>query len=497
MDEHEAQEQQDSPPSSLPQESSSTETQQNGEIAIEPDDATEHVAQDTPSTFIATAVELQDAPDTTSKETDAQSPDGAASGSSHVESITALESEVNEGTHPPKTAAATDNDDFGDFNDSGSAEPEPVVSTVASGNKGDDEFDDFGTADPTLNSNNRGEEEEDDDGFGDFGEVQAAGADDDDEFGDFNDFAAAGGDDFQDSGDFGDFAEGDAINGDDPFGAQEPMSAVESQAPVPQPPVEQPIEVEIAPDFSAVNSRQVENYVLDRLSELYPLDGSLAGSSSGDETLVASPQLLNPDLDSMDAASILSDQALWTSLCETSFLGGHNTADDEQLDSASSAPQFQWKHSVLRKEYYASLGLVIAKEQAAVTHTSIPNSAFSSTSSRSKVSSPMILSTETVAERKPLDLEATRAYCQFTKENLGGYSGDEMKDIIARLTELTQHASEELTHWLDQREQMIMDSERYNEMIASLVGRAAKLKDAESKQNTKTKRITRTSFHLK
>ncbi|KAF9979968.1 hypothetical protein BGZ75_009019 [Mortierella antarctica] len=497
MDEHEAQEHQDSPSSLLPQESSSTEAQQDSTIAALSDASMEQTAQGTPSPSTATATELQDAPDTVSKEANALSPDSAAPDSIHAATATALEGETDDDeTHPPKTTDATYNDDFGDFGDFGSAEPGSIASATAPGGEGEDDFDGFSAADPTLNSNDHGEEE-DDDGFGDFGEVQAAGADDDDEFGDFNDFAAAGGDDFQDSGDFGDFAEGDTVDGDDPFGAQEPVATAESQAPVPQPPVEQPLEVEIAPDFSAVNSRQVENYVLDRLSELYPLDGSLADSSSDNETLVASPQLLNPDLDSMDTASILSDQALWTSLCETSFLGGHSTAGDEQPDSASSAPQFQWKHSVLRREYYASLGLVIAKEQASVAHTSIPHSALSPTSSRSKVSSPMIVSSETMAERKPLDLEATRAYCQFTKENLGGYSGDEMKDIIARLTELTQHASEELTHWLDQREQMNMDSERYNEMIASLVGRAAKLKDAESKQNTKTKRITRTSFNLK
>lgn len=138
------------------------------------------------------------------------------------------------------------------------------------------------------------------------------------------------------------------------------------------------------------------------------------------------------------------------------------------------------------------------------------------------------MGSETIAERKPLDLAATAAYCQFTRGNiflrsdqlafvncrifthafflllssfvdtLGAYSGEEMKDIIARLTDLTRQASDELTYWLDQREQMIMDNERYNEMIASLVGRAAKLKDAESKQKTNTKRgITRNSFHLK
>ncbi|KAF9992321.1 hypothetical protein BGZ65_012374 [Modicella reniformis] len=108
-----------------------------------------------------------------------------------------------------------------------------------------------------------------------------------------------------------------------------------------------------------------------------------------------------------------------------------------------------------------------------------------------------MVNSETAPDRKPLNVEAARAYCQFSKENLGSYSGEEMRDIIVRLTELTRQASDELTYWLDQREQMIMDSERYNEMIASLVGRAAMLKDAESKQNTKNKRITRSSFHLK
>lgn len=79
-------------------------------------------------------------------------------------------------------------------------------------------------------------------------------------------------------------------------------------------------------------------------------------------------------------------------------------------------------------------------------------------------------------------------------DNLQGFSADEMNDIVVQLMELTRQASDELTYWLDQREQMAMDSERYNEMIASLVGRAAQLKDAESRQNTKTKRLTRSSF---
>ncbi|KAF9996117.1 hypothetical protein BGZ80_007340 [Entomortierella chlamydospora] len=330
------------------------------------------------------------------------------------------------------------NDDFGDFG--------------ATATGGDDGFGDFGTA------------ADDDDGFGDFGTAQTAGGDNgDDDFGDFNDFA--GGDGFQDSGDFGEFG---GSNDADAFGTPEPAAV---EAPVAQ-------VAETAPDFNAVNSRQVENYVLEKLAALYPVN-DLSGDNS-------SSQLLNPDLEDSDAASLLSDQELWVSLCEQSFQGAK---------SASSAPQFQWKYSDLRKEYYASLGLVVAKEQS-MGPSSIVNSA-SPTSSRSKVSSPMIVSTEAIPARKPLDMEAARAYCQFTKENLGGYSGDEMKDIIAQLTELTRQASEELTYWLDQREQMIMDSEKYNKMIGSLVDRAAQLKTAESRQGAKSKRLTRTSFNLK
>ncbi|KAF9193863.1 hypothetical protein BGZ50_006917 [Haplosporangium sp. Z 11] len=372
-----------------------------------------------------------------------------------------------------------------------STEPTPEVTTITEANSDndDDDFGDFGTAEPfTTASGNTGLEnfEGDDDGdaFGDFEETQVVN--DDDDFGDFNDFAQ-GDDGFQDNGEFGDFEDAattDDAFGNDAFGGPEPET-IKEQLVADDTPL-----VETAPDFNAVNSRQVENHVTHILASLYPIDDTSEGTASPS-------QLVDENQDQLDATSVLSDQELWVSLCEQSFKGGSNFSQNKLTRSATSAPQFQWKHSTLRKEYYASLGLVIMNEQNTVAPTSIPNAAANTASSKLKVSSPMIVNTDNIPERKPLDLEATRAYCQFTKENLGGYSGDEMKDIIARLTELTRQASDELTYWLDQREQMIMDSERYNEMIASLVGRAAKLKDAESKQNTKTKRLTRTSFHLK
>lgn len=143
----------------------------------------------------------------------------------------------------------------------------------------------------------------------------------------------------------------------------------------------------------------MENYVLEKLAALYPI------SKDNDNTST----LLNTDLDALNVSSVLSDQELWASLCEQSFQGKNSK-------STSSAPQFQWKHSQLRKEYYASLGLAVVKELTHVSAASIPSSVLSpASSSKSRISSPMIVGTETVAARKALDLEATLAFCQFNK----------------------------------------------------------------------------------
>ncbi|KAG0220611.1 hypothetical protein B0O80DRAFT_474070 [Mortierella sp. GBAus27b] len=393
------------------------------------------------------------------------------------------------------THSNTNDDDIGDFGDFGTAASGTTSTQNGGGFDNDDGFGDFGSAQVAGSGqvSGHGGGFGDDDDFGDFGQAQVVTGDShgDDEFGDFNDFAQGDGDGaFQDSGDFGDFEETIATDVDDAFGAPEPAPADTHEQPTTQ--VEEAPTVEPAPDFTAVNSRQVETFVLEKLSTLYPIDDSLTDQSH--------PKLLNPELDEVDVATVLSDQDLWTALCEQSFQGSNTNTPQSPLSKSpnfSVAPQFQWKYSDLRKEYYASLGLTIAKEQSAPAPMSIPNTATNSFTAMSKVTSSMVVNTEVVTERKPLDIEATRAYCQFTRENLAGYSGDEIKDIITQLTDLTRQASDELTYWLDQREQMMMDSERYNGMIGSLVDRAAKLKDAESRQNTKTKRITRASFHLK
>ncbi|KAF9896333.1 hypothetical protein BX616_007667, partial [Lobosporangium transversale] len=328
-------------------------------------------------------------------------------------------------------------DDFGDF---GSAQDINNNTTTlgVEGRRNNDLFEDdgFGAFDTATTTaaitTQMSAPSNDDDDFGDFGEVQAAG-NDNDGFGDFNDFAD--GDGFQTADGDDDFGSFESVEDGNPFG--EPVQ-IQVSAPVPTPaPVAEEAPVVIAPDFTAVNSLQVENYVLEKLSELYPIeDDDNHGNYSA-------PSLLNTDMEELDMASLLAEQELWTSLCEQSFQihdnisthhhYHHHHRQQQQNNnrnssteyptsplakssspSSQAAPQFQWKHSNLRKEYYASLGLVVAKEQTVVTPSSIPNSLNNISLARSRVSSPMIVSTETMPERKPIDIAAVQAYCQFT-----------------------------------------------------------------------------------
>ncbi|KAF9160564.1 hypothetical protein DFQ26_005392 [Actinomortierella ambigua] len=408
------------------------------------------------------------------------------------------------------TGLSVDADDFGDFDTNSGTTTAPAQDPFDAGNnQDDDEFGDFGGT-PAVAAG--GSDNHDDGEFGDFGgEPNAGGEDGQDDFGDFGDFGQVhqtGGDD--DFGDFGDFTEGG--NGGDDFGdfEQDTTTAVEGAESSPSfdtfgdeataegSSQHEPTEssafqelgppVETAPDFNAVNSRQVEAYVLAQLEKIFPLEDK-------DTETVERQQRQKETLAQYDteSGSVLAEQELWRMLCEQSMQG-------IQGKSPSTAPQFQWKYSHLRKEYYASLGLATVNEQTAVPASSIPghvaSSGSASSSPKSRTASPLIMAPERTPERRTVDIPAARAYCNFTRESLGGYSGEEMKEMIARLTELTKQASEELTYWLDQREQMAMDSERYNGMIASLVGRAAKLKESESKQANKSKRLTRSSFNL-
>ncbi|CAG8566620.1 6394_t:CDS:2 [Paraglomus occultum] len=169
---------------------------------------------------------------------------------------------------------------------------------------------------------------------------------------------------------------------------------------------------------------------------------------------------------------------------------------------------FQWKHSVIRKSFYSSLGveintLIQAKPKYGTRPQSLP-SVPPQSSSQLQSSRPHSLavnshstpntinnhhskeSAATVTIVKEVDVELIRTLCTVNEETLQSYSTTQLHALINQLLSLTKQTSDVLTYWLDQREQTVMDSETYNQMIECLVGHAQMIRDGNQKEVSKT-----------
>ncbi|CAI2164308.1 11165_t:CDS:2 [Funneliformis geosporum] len=83
---------------------------------------------------------------------------------------------------------------------------------------------------------------------------------------------------------------------------------------------------------------------------------------------------------------------------------------------------------------------------------------------------------------KQFDVELAKSLCSIPEESLQKHSTSELYSLRSQILSLTRQTSDTLTYWLDQREQTMMDSETYNQMIECLVGHAQKLRDGGGTQ---------------
>ncbi|CAG8526644.1 16476_t:CDS:2 [Funneliformis caledonium] len=83
---------------------------------------------------------------------------------------------------------------------------------------------------------------------------------------------------------------------------------------------------------------------------------------------------------------------------------------------------------------------------------------------------------------KQFDVELAKSLCSIPEESLQKYNTSELYSLRTQILSLTRQTSDTLTYWLDQREQTMMDSETYNQMIECLVGHAQKLRDGGGNQ---------------
>ncbi|CAG8495693.1 6802_t:CDS:2 [Cetraspora pellucida] len=190
----------------------------------------------------------------------------------------------------------------------------------------------------------------------------------------------------------------------------------------------------------------------------------------------------------------------------------------KQISNESDEQPFRWKKSIIRKEFYSTLGIAIdaledMKSQyivnttttssvtlpskpihpiptsnkpvtlsAPVSRSSTPDSTHNNLSSSSHNLSYGNLSKQKMSqtqidEPKQLDINLARMLCSISEETLQTFTNVQLRCIKSELLSLSSQTSDALTFWLDQREQTIMDSETYNQMIECLVGHAQKIRD--------------------
>ncbi|CAO3650422.1 unnamed protein product [Mucor hiemalis] len=74
-----------------------------------------------------------------------------------------------------------------------------------------------------------------------------------------------------------------------------------------------------------------------------------------------------------------------------------------------------------------------------------------------------------------LDIDIARAYCELTEETIRVFPDVKLNSMVIELSRLQRQAADYLDNLLDQREQLKMDAETYNDLISCIVGHAQRL----------------------
>ncbi|ORZ15748.1 hypothetical protein BCR42DRAFT_42316 [Absidia repens] len=108
-----------------------------------------------------------------------------------------------------------------------------------------------------------------------------------------------------------------------------------------------------------------------------------------------------------------------------------------------------------------------------------------------------------IEEEPELDIDIAKAYCELTDETIRVFPDVKLNAMVVELSRLQRQAKEYLGYLLDQREQLMMDAETYNDLISCIVGHAQRLreqnvaKDASPAMVSKKKKTTGLSGMIK
>ncbi|KAI9099720.1 hypothetical protein DFS34DRAFT_678305 [Phlyctochytrium arcticum] len=175
-----------------------------------------------------------------------------------------------------------------------------------------------------------------------------------------------------------------------------------------------------------------------------------------------SPQALAPN-------SVFQEQS-WYKLW-------HSLTTDSVFTEAVNL-KFRWRRSETRKAFHASLGITLISEEG-------PRPVAPNSTGRESLDSPrtskqppssaepkMFKSTpdsKSTKDSREAELAEARRLCDIPEDDIRGKSTAELQELILTLTSYHQKMQDQANYWLDSKEQLVMDAEMHNKMIASLV----------------------------
>ncbi|KAG1048598.1 hypothetical protein G6F43_009025 [Rhizopus delemar] len=360
----------------------------------------------------------------------------------------------------------------------------------------DDEFEAF--KDAAVDEEENEFDDFNDNEFGD--DFINANENDDDDFGDFDDFEQTA-----------DFPENQSK---DSFRMQEGDSMEDNHP-------KTPTEADVYTETLEKNPEEASHFIGDYLNRLWLSPSYCQDISSLSDENENPTNILNTTC-SYD---------LWDKLSRDTVF--HNPV-------TGAVGSFQWTRSEANKAYLNALGVTFSTEEklSSVARTSSPHlakkrqtnyldgkpSAISPTTSSptspnasqthlrsASVTGGLSILTNEIEETEKeakkeadqdleLDIDIARAYCELTEETIRIFPNVKLNAMVTELTRLQKQAGEYLEHLLDQKEQLLMDSETYNDLISCIVGHAQRLreqnpsKDASPVMVSKKKKTSSNSF---
>ncbi|CEP16386.1 hypothetical protein [Parasitella parasitica] len=344
--------------------------------------------------------------------------------------------------------------------------------------------------------------------------------------------------DDQDFDDFGDFNDDfvDAVkSNDDDFGNFDDFEAAEEQIDLVEEEPKTPTEAERYVDVLENKPDDVRQFINGYLDRIWGQGfDSQSVEQEDEQVFVSSP--LEQDENLTKILNTPCSRDLWSKLSRDTVFYNPVTG---------SVGQFQWTRSETNRAYLNALGVTFNLEEKSpvavhsptghsnTSHSSkrrqtamadgkrlstgtsgqlssSPDASLTHTRSASATGGLRVMTTKMddgakeakkeAEQELELDIDIARAYCELTEETIRVFPDVKLNAMVIELGRLQRQAADYLETLLDQREQLKMDAETYNDLISCIVGHAQRLhvqtKDASPAMVSKKKKGSGTFSNL-